>query len=662
MVLRLHPELRLDSWNVGSFRLTETATESDPEQKASWQRLTLVGGGLAPEGKQPLRPSARLQVHGVEFRARQLAWWQPGPLRSTLTLQVQYEVSAGKLYELPIQLPAGWDIDRVETSPSSLMGAWRLRRDKGVLVVELQKPLSGESAPSSGAASRKRTGLLTVGLVAPGIKLAMSASRKQLAFPEAIPLGARFREGALALSLDPAFQAAELRTPLRASQPQAEAPWGNQLPGHYFPYREQPLEGTLVVQPCPVQLRASSTTDILLQPGDTPPQGVGVPPLGGLPRREDRLKTELQLSSVETELEIEVESGTTDSVEVRTSADVQSWNWRSASPTINLTRAERLLERERLALVGLLGVLVPAGPSTLLGPGLRAGLCAAVESPGPCWRLTFQRSLRPQERVLLQASSTFGPSGESAAGVSPHSVIYRVPLFRVSQARRLEGQVRLRLARPRKTSVATAGLQEIPVPPGPMVQGRPIWRAFRLCPGPAQLELVCSGSREDKGGGRARPGHPVAGSAGQQARPGRHHRAPLSVLPDRLDRCSLTDPTAGRRPATGSECRWPLAGTASSRGSRRDPAAIADPSDLGRERQQPPGDELAVVRDRVSDRGRSLVALDPAGRIDPWTADGANQPAAQLAFAGRHPGNRPNGRERSTGRERTRRACAALPG
>ncbi len=442
LILRLHPELRLTSWEPGGFRLIDTQTEIEADQKVSWQRLRLVGGGiLLPAGKQPQRPTAALQAHAVEYRARQLAWWQPGPTRSSLTLQIHYEASVGQLFDLPVQLPAGWEIDRVEMSPPGLLSGWRLFRDRSLLLVELQKPLCPQDQARGGPAMR--TGTLTVGLTAPAVKLP-AVGRKTLPFPESIPLGARFREGALGLSIDPAFQAAEQRTALTPAQPQEEGPWKSQLPAPYFAYRQQVPKGTLVLQRRPVQLRVSATTDVQLSAG----------PL-----------------ALQTQLEIEVEAGTTESLEVRASAPSGGWDFRSLTPGIQLVRTELLTEPETARAAGLLAALTPASRA---GPLLAASRLPLL-APGPCWRITFSRPLRPQDRVVLQASAAV-----------PHS---HVPLLQVPGARRLEGEVRLRLSQGDRFDVRTHGLQEVSAPPTAL-EGRPLWRVFRLGPAPATLDLV----------------------------------------------------------------------------------------------------------------------------------------------------------------------------
>src|SRR6185437_2694676 len=110
LALWLHPDLRVESWNPGGFRLINSISESGGERRIGMQHLTLLGGGLGPEGSAanaaPRRPKARFQAYGVEFRARQMAWWRCDAGGMTLTLQIGYEVSHGQLFELPVLLPA----------------------------------------------------------------------------------------------------------------------------------------------------------------------------------------------------------------------------------------------------------------------------------------------------------------------------------------------------------------------------------------------------------------------------------------------------------------------------------------------------------------------------------------------------------------------------
>ena len=60
------------------------------------------------------RPSARIQVPGPEYKVRQLLWWQIDAERPVLTAQLTYEVLNGRLFALPVTLPAGWEVEQVE--------------------------------------------------------------------------------------------------------------------------------------------------------------------------------------------------------------------------------------------------------------------------------------------------------------------------------------------------------------------------------------------------------------------------------------------------------------------------------------------------------------------------------------------------------------------
>ena len=270
LVLRLHPDLGLEGWHPGSFRLTETTSENDPDDPVAWQRLTLVGGGITPEGKQPARPGARLQVHPVQYRARQLAWWQPTLARARLTLQIQYDVSAGQLFQLPVQLPAGWDFEQADVSPAGLYSTAQVRHDKDrtLLVVELTQPLTSAPLPetvrdlTSPALLRgSGSGTLTIQL---GMNTGQASGRRVLAFPDAVPLGARLREGVLAIEVDAALQRGEVKTTAVPGDVQEEGPWGRHSPTFYFPYRDKPPQGSLTLVPRAPVLGARCSTDVTL--------------------------------------------------------------------------------------------------------------------------------------------------------------------------------------------------------------------------------------------------------------------------------------------------------------------------------------------------------------------------------------------------------------
>jgi hypothetical protein len=170
--LRRHPDVRLEDWKPGGFRLSEAATRGEADQGLAFYVLTLQGGGMesegTPTGKAPRRPSARLQAGGVDFRARQAAWWQIADDRMALTLQISYDVSQGQLFHLPIRLPVDWDVERVELNPADRLRSWNIHQEKNgsTLLVDLQRPITpadrDKSVAGESTASRPRGPTLTV--------------------------------------------------------------------------------------------------------------------------------------------------------------------------------------------------------------------------------------------------------------------------------------------------------------------------------------------------------------------------------------------------------------------------------------------------------------------------------------------------------------------
>ncbi len=190
LLLWLHADLRVESWDAGSFRLST----SEVDRATGSQVLTLQGGGLGP----PRRPALGVQVYGVEFRAHQLAWWRCDASGMALTVQIGWDVSEGQLFQLPVRLPVDWSVEKVEMTPAALLRDWRVRNQAGkaTLFVDLAGPLgprpSGENERSAETASRPNTPTrarvptLTVHL-RPSWSGPLRA--KKLPFPDAEPFG-----------------------------------------------------------------------------------------------------------------------------------------------------------------------------------------------------------------------------------------------------------------------------------------------------------------------------------------------------------------------------------------------------------------------------------------------------------------------------------------
>jgi hypothetical protein len=496
--LLVHPDLHLENVRPGSFRLTATTTVADSERQVALQKLTLVGGGVRPEtpGTPLARPALRLHTHGVDFRARQLAWWQLNPGGMALTLQISYQVRHGRLFQLPLLLPPDWEVETVEMSPASLLRNWAVRRStpRPLLVVDLQHPLSsaGDSTEPPESPGRSRIPTVNVQLrpLRPG-----PLTGRELAFPDAAPLGARFREGALALDFDEQLYQPAVRTSLARAEAEEEGPWGKQGPDYYYPYRGDTPEGTLVLQPRPPRLRAKVASEVFVTAGR---------------------------AAIETRLLLEAEAGSPDTIDLYLSSAAGPWEWAPASPgrpgpgRPSGPAANRVVRTQPLAGVQVAGTLAALAARTPLS----AAALAVARPRGELWRLTLARPLRVRDPLLLTAARPLEPVGGS----------WEVPLAALPGANRLDGEVTLHLAGADHVQVDTVGLREVPATSP--------WRTFRYGHGPIALGL--------RGGWTATPpARAVAGPASLTSylHPGgepRHHFVfrmnswPQRTLPLRL--------------------------------------------------------------------------------------------------------------------------------
>jgi hypothetical protein len=435
LLLRVHPDVSLEGWEPGGFRVVKATGD------AEGQTLELVGGLIDGDGKPaaapkpPGRPSARVRARGTDFRARQVALWKfTDPERPSLVAQITYEVHRGRLFRLPLELPAGYeDIEGITTPPSApaRLRNWETRSERGktVLYVDLAHPLAPESRLRLTVRLRPpapRPGLLTWDI------------------PDLVPLGPRVREGGLAIDFDEQrFEGRVTGAAVTSSPPDEPGPWrSGELPDYYGTYRGEPLRGRLELRPLPPRLRVRAASSVVLAPGRT---------------------------VVETTLQLYAEAGTPQSLDVYMSAPAAgTWKWKTSGEGNEVTAFERLLAPEAAAHLHVLASRNAIGAAALLAASL----------PGEWRRLTLRRPLKPRESLTLQAVT------ELARGPNDS---WLVPLPAAWGPESGDGEVALYLAGADPVRVEALGLRE--AQPAAGRGGAAPWRTYRYGAAPVALAL-----------------------------------------------------------------------------------------------------------------------------------------------------------------------------
>lgn len=451
LLLQLHPDVSLDAWEPGGFRLVEAKGD------AGGQTLRLVGGlieggdGKPGGGPKPAaRPSARVRARGTDFRARQLALWKVDPERQSLTAQITYEVARGRLFRLALELPAGYEVERLEMSPASLLRNWEPKSEGGkpTLLVDLAQPLAAEAKADAGRVGPptpdSRPGPSALRLT---VRLRPSVPQPGAlawAFPDLVPRGARLREGGLAIDFDEQrFEGVVTGAAVTTAPPEEEGPWGREPPDYYCPYRGQGVRGRLELRPLPPRLRARAASSVVLAPGR---------------------------AAAETTLQLQGEAGSPQSLDVYVSAPAAgAWEWKTTAGGNAVAGFERLPARDAAAALHALAARDALGAAALL----------AALPRGEWRRLALKRPLAPHEALTLRAACDLGrgPDGR-----------WEVPLLAVPGAEAGDGEVVLHLAGADLVRVDALGLRE--AQPGAGRAGSvPPWRTFRYGPPPVALAL-----------------------------------------------------------------------------------------------------------------------------------------------------------------------------
>jgi hypothetical protein len=434
LFLHLAPDVSLDAWQPGEFRLVESKGDIDG------QTLRLVGGLIDEQGdgkpsggpKPAVRPTARVRGRDTDFRARQVALWRVDPERVSLVAQVNYEVQRGRLFRLALEVPAGYEVQRVETNPPAALRNWEPRSERGkpTLFVDLAQPLRPEAPLRL---------LVWLRLTTP------PAGALSWPIPDLVPLGARLREGSLAIDFDEQrFEGHVSGTLMTTAPPEEPGPWGNKTPDYYCSYRGQAPAGHLELRPLLPRLRVRASSNVVLTPGR---------------------------AATETTLQLQADAGTPQSLDVWVSAPADgAWEWKAVAGGNTVTNFERMPGLEAAAQLHVLAAHDPLGAAAFL----------AAPARGEWRRLMLRRPLEPPETVTLQAVCDLARTPDGR---------WEVPLLAVPGAESAEGDVMLHLAGGDPVRVETMGLRQAH-PAAPRAEAAVPWRTFRYGAPPVVLTLT----------------------------------------------------------------------------------------------------------------------------------------------------------------------------
>jgi hypothetical protein len=139
LTLHVDPDLRLEDWKPGTFRPLPSP-DAGPAQVVALQSVA-----AGPEAGA--RPAARVRSVAGAFRARENWEWRIEPGRMTLTVEAQFLAGRGAVFQSAWQVPAGWQVERVEAEPPDPGLLWSVqpasRGTSAVLTVEPRRALGG---------------------------------------------------------------------------------------------------------------------------------------------------------------------------------------------------------------------------------------------------------------------------------------------------------------------------------------------------------------------------------------------------------------------------------------------------------------------------------------------------------------------------------------
>jgi hypothetical protein len=356
--LQFHPDVHLGRWDGGDFHASSTATAAD-----GGLTLTLVNA-RATLSAAPTRPRCQLVTSAAEFATIHETRWHIAPQTSALECEITYVVSRGQLHQVAVKLPTGagpFHVDAVDVEPKGLLRSWTPAGP--LLIVELKHGIT----PRTEARLR--------------VRLSAAMKFKGAAFtldvPDIEPLGAAVRDGNLAISLDPVYQAQLLQSSVAPLAPGLEPPAANNVdPAYAFRYRDQVLAGKLRLFAQRPRLHVQSRQEAIL--GSATGQW-------------------------RAEVDIEPLLGRPTFVDAYLSAPLhEPWLVKATGQAALVHRVERLPVQQALPHLLYLGAAAPLAQAPLAQAALHLGL-----PRGELWRIHFASPVAQKTSLLME--SALGP-------------------------------------------------------------------------------------------------------------------------------------------------------------------------------------------------------------------------------------------------------------
>jgi hypothetical protein len=235
--VRVHPDLTAEDWRPGTYRHIATTTRADHWQEATFRSgMIRSGTGFV---------SCRLRMAGPQYRTTEHLWCQARTDRISLTARISFEVARGAVFDVPLTLPEGWDVARVEAEPPDLLAPTTPKARAGLLHVSLQRPLT----PTALAR-------LTIHLTRRPPR-----AGEVIPFPDVVPVAATARVGFFAMKVGPGLELASPASPPTADTTGAEQPpWGDDPPDYVFLITGTPIG--LGLRNAPHQGRVRARTEM----------------------------------------------------------------------------------------------------------------------------------------------------------------------------------------------------------------------------------------------------------------------------------------------------------------------------------------------------------------------------------------------------------------